>query len=304
MQIEKTAIAMRPTVFSPGEIVKFAKTIDQSGISHVFIPDRSVGFDSIEISSASLGVSKGLRIGSGVIRPLEHDVRQLVRRLETLQALSENRFLLGIGTGDPGPNPKQKVGDMIQRLQELKDRFSSKDGIKFPEVYIAALKIGIAKRVAPFCSGVLLNFCSSGYAGSLVQGVRQSFAGPIEFACYLKVFFSRSQQVAQRLMIAEFGNYNTFPQYHKMFERDGIADEIKKAVDSLKNDSYEVPKSLLEISPVNPSQSDLSKYVSSYRKAGITMPCVYPYFSTGEKTDFKLETIRTIISAAEQSGER
>jgi len=298
MEIQKSGVALRPSVFAPSEILKLTKIIDQSEISHVFIPDLSVGFDSVEISSACLGVAKGLRVGSGVIRLTEHDEKQLVRRLETLQALSENRFLLGIGTGSPGPDPKQKINDMIERLQGLRNKFSSGDGTTFPDVYIAALKVGIAKRVAPFCSGLLLNFCSAQYAGSVVQAVKQSFGGKIDFGCYLKVFFSKSESLAQKLMIQEFGNYNSIPQYHRMFERDGIADVIKKSLDSLENEPYNVPRSLLEISPVNPSKSEISQYVSAYRNAGVTLPCIYPYFSRGENFDFMQETIRTIISAA------
>src|SRR5579871_1271809 len=114
MPLEKKGIALRSTVFTPSEIVKLVKPIDQSGVSHVFLPDILTGFDSLELSAASLGVSKGLKIGPGIIRLSEHSPAQLTRRLETLQALSENRFLLGIGTGSPGPDPKKRVGEMLE----------------------------------------------------------------------------------------------------------------------------------------------------------------------------------------------
>jgi hypothetical protein len=295
--LNKTGIALRSTVFSPSEIVRVAKTIDQSGISHVFLPDIWMGYDSLELSAASLGVSKGLKIGPGIIRLHEQDPYQFLRKLKTLQALSENRFLLGIGTGEPGPDPKKKVMDMVENLRELKNQFSSTNGITFPEVYIATLKQGIAKTVAPDASGLLLNFCSASYASSLVQAVKASFSGNLHFACYLKVFFSRSQKAAERMMIQEFANYDSMLQYHKMFERDGVAADIAQSKVSLKNEQYAPTQSLLEISPVNPTKEELINYVSRYRKAGVTIPCIYPYFSPDEDYDYKLATVRMILSA-------
>ncbi len=297
MPLEKTGIALRSTVFAPNEIVKLVKPIDQSGVSHVFLPDIRTGFDSIELSAASLGVSKGLQVGPGVIRLNEHPPDHLARRLETLQALSENRFLLGIGTGDPGPDPKKKVADMLNELQNLKEQFPSRGAANFPKVFIATLKQGIAKRVAPYCSGVLLNFCSAAYAGSLVQSVKQSFKGNLGFACYLKVFFSKSQPTAQRMMLQEFMMYNSIPQYNKMFELDGTAGEIDKAGSGASSKEFAVPAKLLEISPVNPEGEALSEYVAKYRSAGIDIPCIYPYFSKEDAFDFKLATIQMILSA-------
>ena len=103
---QKTGIALRPAVIAPNEIVRLVKVIDQSTVSHLFIPDLPGSFDSLEISSACLGVTKGLRVGSGVFRLLEHDEKQLLRRLETLQAISGNRYLLGIGTRKSGPESR------------------------------------------------------------------------------------------------------------------------------------------------------------------------------------------------------
>jgi hypothetical protein len=294
LALEKTGIALRPKVTAPNEIVKLAKVIDQSSVSHLFIPDIPGGFDSLEISSACLGVTKGLRVGSGVLRLLEHDESQLLRRLGTLQAISENRYLLGVGTGNPGPNPGQKVDDTVKRLQEMKSEFPDGDGVSFPESYIATLKIGIAKKVAGSCDGILMNFCSPGYAGKVAKSVRESYSGNLEIACYLKTFFSKSKEVATKLAIDEFGNYDMLGHYHKMFEKDGVSDLIRSA-----KSSQTYPDRLREISPVNPDQRALAEYVSRFRESGVTMPCVYPYFAPEETFEFKLETIRTIISSVE-----
>lgn len=294
----KTGIALRSQVVPPNEIVKLAKIIDQSIISHLFLPDLPGGFDSLELSSACLGVTKGLKIGSGVFRPLEQDLRQVVRRLETLQAISENRYLLGVGTGDPGQNPGQKIAMLLQRLRDLYNDLTGAS-FQFPETYIATLRSGIAKRVAGKCDGIILNFCPPDFAKTIVSAVRESFSGKIETACYLKVFYSESETVTKRLAIEEFEKYNTLGQYHKMFEMIGISEDILMAARSLRGNNVVYPASLSLTSPLNPDTGELRSYLSRFREAGISLPCVYPYFSPNESFEFKEETVRSIISAAE-----
>ncbi len=295
---KKSGIALRPSVIPPNEIVKLVKVIDQSVISHIFIPDLPGGFDSLEVSSACLGVSKGLRIGSGVFRLLEYDILQLGRRVETLQSVSDNRFILGIGTGDPGQNPARKISDLLQRVSELRNNFSEKN-VAFPETFVATLRAGIAKRVAGKVDGILLNFCPPDHAKKVVESVRRSFAGKIETACYLKVFFSESVLTAKKLAIEEFVKYDTLGHYHKMFELSGLSDEIRTAARSLQDKEMYYSDKLARTSPVNPNKVELQNYIKKFREAGITLPCVYPYFAPYEGFEHKVNTIQKIISAVE-----
>ncbi len=291
---KKTGIALRPQVVSPREIVKLTKVIDQSTITHIFIPD--INFDSLDISAACLGVSKGLKIGSGVFRPLELDSRQLTRRLETLQALSDNRYLLGIGTGDPGPNPPKKVQELFDKLDQLKRNFSQSP-IPFPESYVAALRSGMAKRAAGKSDGILLNFCPPDHARVVVDSLRKTFAGKIETACYLKTFFASSLEDARKLAIEEFVKYNTMGHYHKMFEVSGLDDDIRAGARTLNGKDLLYSQKLAQTSPVNPNIDEIRAYVSQFREAGISLPCVYPYFLPNENFEFKQECVQSIISA-------
>ncbi|MGA2875001.1 MAG: LLM class flavin-dependent oxidoreductase [Nitrososphaerales archaeon] len=293
MTSDKTGIAFRSSIITPGDIVKFAKIVDQSNFTNIFINESSPDLDALEICSASLGVSKGVLVGSGVIRLLEHDENLLLRRLKTLQAISGNRFVLGVGTGSPGPDPGQKIDLMLQRLQNLRKDFGSS---AFPQVFIATLKTGIAKKVAGSSEGILLNFCTPEHARRVVASYKEAFSGSTEFACYLKVFYSKSDAVAKKLLVREFENYATLEQYRKMFEIDGVLPEVKSASEYLRKNGS-VPSSLLRISLMNPSAYELEEYVSRFRDAGISLPCIYPYFSGDDGFEFRLEKIRSIVSA-------
>ena len=302
MSPERRGFALRPGVFSPQEIREIAVTLEQGErVSRIFVPDMRNGYESLEIASSILALTNRVHSGSGVIRLLEHDPQLLTRRVQTLQALSSNRLMLGVGTGSPGPQPGRTVGAILQRLEELKKAFGGfPQGVRPPEIYVAALKLGIAKRAASMADGLLLNFCSPQHASKLVEAARVERSERIDFACYLKIFYSsQSDESAQRLMLQEFLNYDSAPQYHEMFVQDGTANAISslKENEGWKSGPVDVPKELLRASLANPQRDELVQYVKSFKQAGVTLPSVYPYFSNDEDPRFKTETVNRIVKS-------
>jgi len=298
---EKIAFALRPGVFSPKEIGEISTVLDKnSKVTRIFIPDIRSGFESLEVVSSILALTTRVHAGSGVIRLLEHDPALLTRRVQTLQAFSSNRFFLGVGTGAPGPKPGKSVAALLHRLDELKKGFRAlPGGVEPPETYVATLKRGIARRAVGRTDGLLLNFCSPRHANGLIAAVKPQMVSPIEFACYLKIFYSSlSDENALRLLLQEFLNYDSMPQYHEMFLQDGTAKAISevKQSDHWNSGSVEVPKELVRVSLANPCNEELHQYVQSFRKAGVSLPVIYPYFPADEKSEFKLETVKRILS--------
>ena len=302
MSSEKIGFALRPGVFSPQEIKETTVALELSDrVSRIFVPDMRIGYESLEIASSILALTKRVHSGSGVIRLLEHDPQLLTRRVQTLQALSSNRLVLGVGTGSPGPRPGKTVSAMLQRLDDLRKAFGGfPQGVKPPEIYVAALKLEIAKRAAIKADGLLLNFCSPQHAARLIQAVRIESGAGIDFACYMKIFYSsQSDKAAQGLMLQEFLNYDSAPQYHEMFVQDGTAKAIStfKENEGWKSGPVDVPKELLRVSLANPESDELVQHMKAFRQAGVTLPVVYPYFPSGEDAMFKLETVNRIVKS-------
>ncbi|OLE91905.1 MAG: hypothetical protein AUF79_01655 [Crenarchaeota archaeon 13_1_20CM_2_51_8] len=302
MRLERIGFALRPGVFSAQEIKETAVVLELSDrVSRIFVPDMWTGYESLEIASSILALTKRVHSGSGVIRLLEHDPQLLTRRVQTLQALSSNRLVLGVGTGSPGPQPGKTVSAMLQRLEDLKKAFGGfPQGVKPPEIYVAALKLGIAKRAASKANGLLLNFCSPQHASKLVEAAGGERSEGIDFACYLKIFYSsQGLESAQRLMLQEFLNYDSTPQYHEMFLQDGTAKTISlfRSNEEWKNGPFEAPKELLRVSLANPRTEELVQYVKSFRQAGVTLPVLYPYFPNNEDPRFKAEILKEIVKS-------
>ena len=298
---ERTALALRPELHTPSQIVDYSKAVDEIGsISHVFIPDIPGGLESIEISSAALAQTRSVKIGSGVIRLLEHENKVLLRRLETVQSISGNRFILGVGTGRAAPNPSETIGKMLSQLDELRAGFGGAThipGISAPETFIATLKHGIATKAAGHCDGLLLNFCSPEYAKGLVEKVSSVALSRPVFACYLKIFYSNIKSTANRLLIEEFVKYDSISHYHEMFVRNGIAETIAECRKGLESGEIKIPTSLFKISLVNPDPDELRSHIDGFRKAGIDLPCVYPYFVKGESHEYKMSIIKGIAKS-------
>lgn len=300
MSSERPGFALRPGVFSPSEIKEASALIDHSEkISRIFVPDHRSNYEAIEIASTILGLTGRVHAGSGVIRLLEHDPLLLARRVQTIQMFSSNRLILGVGTGSPGSQPSKTVEAMLERIDEVKKRFESfPASVKSPEIYVATLRTGIARRSVRRCDGLLLNFCTPQHARKLIENAKPLTRGTTEFACYLKIFYSsRDDDTARRLMVQEFLNYDSTPQYHDMFLQDGTAKALStfKKNEQWKIRPIDLPGELLRISLANPTSDELDQYVKSFREAGVTLPVLYPYFPEDETSAFKSETIKRTL---------
>lgn len=131
-------------------------------LSHLFVPVGSQSdFTSLDICSGSLAVSTRLRIGSGVMRILEHDPSILARRLSTIQELTAIGSFWG--SEQVGADPKLTIRSMLDRPRLTRDSFATcaKDspGVRMPHTLIATLRKGIARAVTRHSDGILLNFC-------------------------------------------------------------------------------------------------------------------------------------------------
>src|SRR5215467_12285030 len=300
--VDRAGIALRYSVFSPLEMAAVTDLSDKSAeTNYVFIPDGRTGYEALEIAASLLGRTHQIHVGTGVIRIGEHDPMMLARRLETLQAFSGNRCFLGIGTGSPGPNPRASIGLMLDRLQQFKVNLERlQAGIASPEVWIAALRIPIARRVMDVADGLLLNFCSPSHVALVLDGLGPKKPKTLRLGCYLKVFFSaEGDDSAKRLLVQEFLNYDSIPQYHEMFMKDGVAQSLTRFRESgeWRTNTFDLPSELLRVSVANPSEDELRSYVKSFTRAGLQLPIIYPYFPTDEGQDTKIAIVRRVLES-------
>jgi hypothetical protein len=281
----KAGFALRSSVFHPSLIVKIAPMLERAMVDSIWFPDAGMSFDALDLCAVALGSTRRVRVGTGVIRAGEQDPSRLSPRVLTMSEASKGRFILGLGAGQArGPAAIEGVVALAARLR------AGYRGERMPPIFFAALRGGMLRAALSAADGAILNFCPPSYVERILPRgeVRNGFV----LACYIKLFFAKSDAAAKKMLVHEIANYNSYPSYHKMFEAAGVADSIA----GLGQESGRIPDALLEISLPNPAEQDVARFLERFIRAGVNLPVIYPYVSGNE--GFQLEVVKTLASVA------
>lgn len=280
----KLGFALRPTVFPPALLSRVLPLLERAGARSVWFPAVGPNYDVLDVSAFALGATSRALIGTGVIRAGDSDPSTLVSRLRTLGDSSGGRFILGVGSGrSRGPEAIKGVETFAQRV-----KVDYGSGGKLP-IFFAALRGGMLRSAIANADGAILNFCSPSHVARILpkDRPRKGFT----LACYIKLFFGKTDAQAGKMLIEEFSNYNQAPSYHSMFEAMGVADKIDESAKSGK-----VPDELMDIALANPTSAEVLGLLRRFAKAGVDVPIVYPYVSGTD--GYKLAVIRKLSSVA------
>jgi len=281
----KVGFALRSSVFHPSLIVKVAPLLEAARVYSVWFPDAGMPYDALDLCAVALGSTCRLRVGTGVIRAGEQDPARLTTRVRTLSESSEGRFVLGLGAGRAsGPEAVQGVVALAEKVR------AGYGGERKTPIFFAALRGGMLRAALSSADGAILNFCPPSHVEKILPGgaARSGFT----LACYVKLFFSKSDAAARRMLVQEFATYNGYPSYHKMFEEAGVAD----AIASPGKGPSKIPDRLLEISLPNPTKEEVAQLLRRFARAGVDLPIIYPYVSGGE--GYQLEVVKELASVA------
>jgi hypothetical protein len=279
----KTGIALRSTVFNRSSVAKLVKVLDSSALHSVWFPSVGPGFDALEMSRVSLKITQRLFVGTGVIGSGEHDPAKLVPRVQSLEATSSGRFVLGLGTGTGTGHAA--IEGLLKAASDFRDRYIGPG----PPIFFAALKRTMLLAAFRHADGAILNFCSPGYVGKIVRTDKPK--GNFTLSCYIKLFFAGDISIATRMLVEEMKTYNNFPQYRSMFEEIGVS----RVIDALAPGSS-VSERLMEISLANPTDAEIQKLVDEFRNVGVDLPILYPYVSGSE--EYKASVVERLASLA------
>jgi len=280
-----TGLALRSTVFSPDLVLRIAKEVDGS-FSSLWFPAVSA-IDPFDLCARSLGATKQLKAGTGVVRLQELDLDSLAKRVVDLSRASGDRFILGVGTGALiGPSAVIQLADLTRRFR------STHPEVFDVPIYFAALGPRMVRSAFQEADGVLLNFCSPQYASDVIH--RQSLPKDSRFrvAGYVKLFFAESDVDASRMLAEEFIHYDAVPQYHTMFQSMGVAGIIEGFGDRSRAPEQLVKGPISQVSLSNPGRGEVLELLGRFREAGVETPVVYPYVKGTD--DYKLRLVQRL----------
>jgi alkanesulfonate monooxygenase SsuD/methylene tetrahydromethanopterin reductase-like flavin-dependent oxidoreductase (luciferase family) len=270
-------IALRSTVFPPHLIPSLVPGLDSS-FSNLWFPSVSARVDALDMCGLSLGVSRRMIAGTGVIRLHEQDLGRLSSRAYTLSQGSRNRFILGVGTGSL--RGRTALNELVALTKKLRTGYPGTPQIP---IYFAALGPRMVRAAYENAEGVLLNFCSPRYASGVTSREAGGKKEGFQVACYVKLFFSESEAESRRMLASEFVSYDTIPQYHAMFEAMGITVTLEGFRDRREVSDRDIAGEISEISLSNPSREQLLGLLDRFREAGVDSPVVYPYVTGSDE---------------------
>jgi alkanesulfonate monooxygenase SsuD/methylene tetrahydromethanopterin reductase-like flavin-dependent oxidoreductase (luciferase family) len=263
----KVGLALRSTVFGPSSIAKMIPLLDKSEVDSIWFPSVGPAFDALDMCGISLGESRRLRVGTGVITSADYDAAQLLARVHTLSEGSEGRFILGVGTGSGIGHAA--IERLVEVVTTLRSGYPERQK---PPMFFAALKKRTLRAAYLNAEGAILNFCSPSYVQRIISNDvrREGFT----LACYIKLFFAEEEAVAKKILVNEMKIYDSIPQYHVMFGDAGVSDAIGRL-----DAASAIPEVLLEISSANPTNDEVVRTLAGFRSAGVDLPILYPYVS-------------------------
>jgi alkanesulfonate monooxygenase SsuD/methylene tetrahydromethanopterin reductase-like flavin-dependent oxidoreductase (luciferase family) len=264
-------IALRSTVFPPHLIPGIVPELDPA-FSNLWFPSVSTRFDVLDMCGLSLGASRRLIAGTGVIRLHEQDLGTLASRADTLSQGSRNRFVLGVGTGSL--SGRTALDQLVALTKKLRAGYPKAPQIP---IYFAALGPRMVRAAYENADGVLLNFCSPRYASGVISRGAGTRKDAFQVACYVKLFFAESEAESRRMLANEFASYGAIPQYHMMFEAMGITRTLDSFMDHREVSDRDIAGEISEISLPNPTRKQLRELLEKFREAGVDSPVVYPY---------------------------
>ncbi|MEM3670719.1 MAG: LLM class flavin-dependent oxidoreductase [Thermoprotei archaeon] len=274
---QSIGIALRSENFAPHLLGPASEALDRSVIDTVWFPDVG-SYDALELCAYTLGRTSHVKVATGVIRFYEHTLEGLARRIRTLTEAGGKRLILGIGAGrKSGQSAVEEIGAFARTLKEMIDDTGTK-------LVVSALRKRMTESALQHSDGVLFNFCYPPYIRNLLDKVQPSKEKIV--AGYVKLYYSRTKEHAQEMMLQEFQKYSSIPNYRSAFEQMGLLDQIlAKEVNSPKLNSISLP---------NPSGTALANLLAEMRHAGLNHVVIYPYIDGDD--EFKLEVLRRIVS--------
>lgn len=278
-------IALRSTVFPPDLIPRLAPELD-GRFSTAWFPSIGSRADSIEMCALSLGATRRLNSGTGVIRLAEYDLGRLADRAESLARSSQGRFILGVGTGHL--RGYAAVDQLVNLTRNLRERGLGDGSVP---ICFAALGPRMVRAAFGNADGVLLNFCSPRYAHDVISTAGRRRDG-FRVACYVKLFFAHDDGEARFMLANEFANYNAIPQYHDMFDAMGLSQTLVALRGKQTVSAGDVTPEMAQISLANPTREQTLGLLGRFAEAGVDSPVVYPYISGSE--EYKFEVARRL----------
>lgn len=282
-----------------------AETAEQTGYEVLFVPDHGA-WEPFSLLAAFAGCTERMHLGTGVVTIGSRHSHAAAVAATSLHALSDGRFVLGLGSGsgrmEAGrwvPPTIHEVHEFVRQVREL--LAGDEPLVQGPEgteaisqlhwypgagaipIYLAALGPRMAELAGEVADGVLLNWCTPERVArarvEVARGAERAGRDPgeVAVAVYVRACLGHEEPHALVALREAAAPYAARPPYRRQFETMGLGEEAARAARVAQGaDPSEVPDALVQATCLLGDRDDAIGRLDAYREAGADLVVVYP----------------------------
>jgi F420-dependent oxidoreductase-like protein len=317
-------------------ITRVAVEAESLGYESIWIPE-TWGVDSVSVLAALAVATSRIRLASGIFNVFSRSPALIAQTAATLQELSRNRFILGLGSSGPvvverwhgmpfsSPIERTRLYVDIIRLALSGSRVDyHKHGFDLSgfrlgnppsalvPVYIAAIGPNNVRLCGELADGWLPIFVARGrmkeFFGSLSEGAALADRDPmdIDVAAFVPgTVADRADELLRRQLAYYVGGMGTF--YFAFVERMGFAADAQKIRQLWSSGERKlairaVPQELLDLCTLGDGAEPARERLQLLREDGIRLPIVtFPHGSTEAEISRTLQTLAPATGPAAEA---
>ncbi|NQW22915.1 MAG: LLM class flavin-dependent oxidoreductase [SAR202 cluster bacterium] len=314
---------------SPADIQSLASLAEELGYGEVWMTEGN-GRDSLTQLTAIATATSRIGLGTGILPMFSRTPLITAMSAAGLSAVSDGRFILGLGVGNRPAvedghgvaysQPLEHLRDMIQIVRRLLNgeevTYQGKAiavsgaslGAAAPQgkvpIYIAALGPRMLQLAGEIADGVLLSWTASSYLEQAIQLVRDGAAkvgrdqSEVEISGYLRVAVTDDLAAGRASLQLQIARYASSSHYRAFFQDTGFDREMAGVVSA--RDHRDDPASAAAISEsmqqevgVVGSAADCRERLDQLRVMGLSKPVIAPV-PVGDLKESYARTIRAL----------
>lgn len=302
---------------SPQDYQELAVQAEERGYETVWVPEGG-GRDSLTQLASIAMRTRRIKLGTGILAIYSRTPTLTAMSASGLDAVSQGRFLLGLGVGHqhsvegehgiPFRRPLTHMREMISIVRRLLqgERVSHQGrafrldnaalGAATPSgkvpIYIAALGPQMLELAGEMADGVLLNWTAAGFLQSAIGHIRQGAErvgrdpAEVDIAGYVRVAVVDDVSEARESLKYQVARYASMPFYRDFFRHTGFADEMGVAEEAMQRGdaaaaAQAISQEMLEQVAVVGTAEECRAELERRRSLGLQLPVVAP-FAVGE----------------------
>lgn len=328
---ERTGVTLATSKQIPlPAVVELAQLAEQLGYDSIWVPE-TWGQDAATLLAVLVVHTERIKLASGVFNVFSRSAALLAQTAASLQNLSGNRFILGLGTsgpiviegwhGVPFRNPIGRTREYVEVIrlalsgqtvdfsgQELhleRFRLQNPPAAEVP-IYIASLGPRNVRLTGEVADGWLPTFAARGQLAPLEAELRagMGLAGrqpdEVDIAAYLSAAVGPGgEQVLAQQLAYYIGGMGTF--YHAFVSRLGLADDADRIREHWQAGRHReavaaVSAGLLDLCTLGTDAGVARDRLATYRADGVALPIIgVPHGATSEVI---ADTLQALAPAA------